>query len=394
MTLIWRSQSLPSWGFLMNLVGEEPSPFLKRLPAGVYGATALLFLRELTILSSTSHPEDLGRLPTQQHLCPAKAGFWAAFLIPGARGLSDEAAAFALVALAGADPPEVCKVIHSAAGRLSVAARALPIAISWPMKKIKKSPVLKKKKVAKTAAAETPKEEQKAADASPKGSPPTKVQPKAKAKTPKAQKEPVEKQEKKDEKKELLALQAVKEILKAIADPDAQKHGTFILPDWHTTYKDQLGSYKKFVKRSAQLQVIEMDEGKYIIQKAGDTTAPAVPQAKAKAAKGDWKQLLQNAWNIYCQATARHEWNIDVFTSALARGVRTTKPLTGTAGASPKLGPKASPNEPTNDGAEAEVGAKKSKAPPKKGVARKAEGQVPKVADKRPRKKVKNAMQK
>lgn len=83
------SQSLPSWGSLMNLVGEEPSPFLKRLPAGVYGATALLFLRELTILSKTPTPEDLPRLPPQTHLCPAKAGFWAAFLIPA---LSDEAA--------------------------------------------------------------------------------------------------------------------------------------------------------------------------------------------------------------------------------------------------------------------------------------------------------------
>eukprot|EP00439_Symbiodinium_sp_Y106_P060000 s184_g8.t2 len=297
------SQSLPSWGSLMNLVGEEPSPFLKRLPAGVYGATALLFLRELTILSKTPTPEDLPRLPPQQHLCPAKAGFWAAFLIPA---LSDEAAE---------DPPG-----HS------------PVS---------------------------------------GGSPPSSPLPKAKAKA---------KEEKKDEKKEALAAQAVKErlastrlgpvleILKAIEQPDVQKHGTFILPDWHTTYKDQLGSYKKFVKRSTQLQVIEMEEGKYIIQKAGDTTAAAVPQAKAKAAKGDWKQLLASAWNIYCQATARHEWNIDVFTSALARGVRTTKPVTGdSAPASPKVGPKDGPDEPKDNDAKADAeGPKKTLR--KKGV--------------------------
>ncbi|CAE7362750.1 unnamed protein product [Symbiodinium sp. CCMP2592] len=190
-------------------------------------------------------------------------------------------------------------------------------------------------------------------------------------------KESSEKEEKKDEKKEALAAQAVKEILKAIEQPDVQKHGTFILPDWHTTYKDQLGSYKKFVKRSTQLQVIEMEEGKYIIQKAGDTTAAAVPQAKAKAAKGDWKQLLASAWNIYCQATARHEWNIDVFTSALARGVRTTKPVTGdSAPASPKVGPKDGPDEPKDD-AKAEAPAPK-KSLKKKGLKDKADAEGPK----------------
>ncbi|CAJ1354459.1 unnamed protein product [Effrenium voratum] len=77
------SQSLPTWGDLMNLIGEEPSPYLKRLPAGVYGATALHCLQELTVLSSTLHPEELQPVPPQHQLCPAKARFWAAFLIPG-----------------------------------------------------------------------------------------------------------------------------------------------------------------------------------------------------------------------------------------------------------------------------------------------------------------------
>ncbi|CAE6938259.1 unnamed protein product, partial [Symbiodinium microadriaticum] len=209
------------------------------------------------------------------------------------------------------------------------------------------------------------------------GSPPASPLHKAKAKA-KVKKEASEKAEKKDEKKEALAAQAVKEILKAIEQPDVQKHGTFILPDWHTTYKDQLGSYKKFVKRSTQLQVIEMEEGVYIIQKAGDTTAAVVPQAKAKAAKGDWKQLLASAWNIYCQATARHEWNIDVFTSALARGVRTTKPVNGdSAPASPKVGPKDGPDEPKEDHTKAEAQVQK-KILKKKGPKGKAPAEGPK----------------
>jgi len=265
------------------------------------------------------------------------------------------------------------------------------------MKKVKKVLGLKKKKVPKDAAAPVPpaeaKEVPKAAGKE-GGSPPSSPLPKAKAKA-KVKKESSEKEEKKDEKKEALAAQAVKEILKAIEQPDVQKHGTFILPDWHTTYKDQLGSYKKFVKRSTQLQVIEMEEGKYIIQKAGDTTAAAVPQAKAKAAKGDWKQLLASAWNIYCQATARHEWNIDVFTSALARGVRTTKPVTGdSAPASPKVGPKDVPDEPKDNDAKADAeGPKKTLR--KKGVKSKGGNEkAPDGTTTKPKKKVKKIVAK
>jgi len=77
------SQSLPTWGAMLNLVGEEPCPYLKRLPAGVYGAGALICLRELDILGRTTCPEELPRADPRQHLCPANAGFWAAFLIPG-----------------------------------------------------------------------------------------------------------------------------------------------------------------------------------------------------------------------------------------------------------------------------------------------------------------------
>ncbi|CAE7207115.1 unnamed protein product [Symbiodinium pilosum] len=138
-----------------------------------------------------------------------------------------------------------------------------------------------------------------------------------------------------------------------------------------------------------------------------------------QAAKGDWKQLLQNAWNIYCQATARHEWNIEVFTSALARGIRTTKPLTGdSAPASPKMGPKDTPDEEKNatsskaktKAAKTEAGLSKSEKAlkkkgaaseaPKKGLKRKGlkakapAAEAPKEAGKKPKKKLKKNVQK
>eukprot|EP00441_Pelagodinium_beii_P036160 CAMPEP_0197635512 /NCGR_PEP_ID=MMETSP1338-20131121/11306_1 /TAXON_ID=43686 ORGANISM="Pelagodinium beii, Strain RCC1491" /NCGR_SAMPLE_ID=MMETSP1338 /ASSEMBLY_ACC=CAM_ASM_000754 /LENGTH=702 /DNA_ID=CAMNT_0043207579 /DNA_START=20 /DNA_END=2128 /DNA_ORIENTATION=- len=80
------SRSLPVWGECLNLVGEEASPHLKRLASGVYGATALLCLRELRSLAETASPEELPRVEPRNHLCPAKAGFWAAFYVPGEKG--------------------------------------------------------------------------------------------------------------------------------------------------------------------------------------------------------------------------------------------------------------------------------------------------------------------
>eukprot|EP00438_Fugacium_kawagutii_P009278 Skav235228 [mRNA] locus=scaffold3995:187136:199055:+ [translate_table: standard] len=101
-----------------------------------------------------------------------------------------------------------------------------------------------------------------------------------------------------------LAMEATEEILKGIAKPDSQKISAFVLPDWHLKFKDVLGSYKKFVKSSDKLQVVEREDGNYIIQRAGDTSVPPPPEVKDKKSK-DWKQLLLNAWNIYHQATPK-----------------------------------------------------------------------------------------
>lgn len=122
-----------------------------------------------------------------------------------------------------------------------------------------------------------------------------------------------------------LAAQATEEILRGIAKPDSQKISAFVLADWHLKYKDVLGSYKKFVKASDKLQVVEREDGNYIIQKAGDTSVPPPPEAKEPKTK-DWKQLLLNAWNIYHQATPKQELNLEVFISALPKGVRQVKP--------------------------------------------------------------------
>eukprot|EP00440_Ansanella_granifera_P076700 gb/GFBE01083227.1/.p1 GENE.gb/GFBE01083227.1/~~gb/GFBE01083227.1/.p1 ORF type:complete len:233 (+),score=82.26 gb/GFBE01083227.1/:1-699(+) len=152
--------------------------------------------------------------------------------------------------------------------------------------------------------------------------------------------------------KEKLTAQVVEEILKAIAQPESQKNSAFIPRDWHAKYKDTLGTYKKFVKACDKLQVVERENGNYVVMKAGDKSAPPAGQPSANKG-GDWKQLLKNAWNIYCQATPKHEQSIEVFTSALPKGPRTTKPEGGAASPSPKASPKASPKvEPEKGGAE------------------------------------------
>ena len=125
--------------------------------------------------------------------------------------------------------------------------------------------------------------------------------------------------------KTALAAEAAEEILKKIAKPESQQSGAFVLPDWHLKYKDALGHYKKFVKSCDKLQVIEQGNGKYIIQKAGDKTKPP-PLQSNKDLKKDWKQLLLSAWNIYAQATPVQERNMEVFISALPKGVRQVKP--------------------------------------------------------------------
>mmetsp|Transcript_75954 Transcript_75954/g.217519 ORF Transcript_75954/g.217519 Transcript_75954/m.217519 type:complete len:827 (-) Transcript_75954:88-2568(-) len=75
------SVSLPAWGDVLNLTGEDPVPALKRLAMGVYGATTLLCLMELRYMAKEGEPE-MQPLSTHQHMCPAAPGFWAAFLIP------------------------------------------------------------------------------------------------------------------------------------------------------------------------------------------------------------------------------------------------------------------------------------------------------------------------
>jgi len=76
------SRALPGWGELLNLLGEEPSSVSKRLASGVYGATVLVCMRELRNLASAEKAEDLPPVVPHQYLCPAKADFWAAFLVP------------------------------------------------------------------------------------------------------------------------------------------------------------------------------------------------------------------------------------------------------------------------------------------------------------------------
>jgi len=76
------SQARPAWGELLNLIGEEPCLPVKRLTAGVHGATALLCMFELRNLATLPCSDAVTHVPPHQHLCPAKAGFWAAFLVP------------------------------------------------------------------------------------------------------------------------------------------------------------------------------------------------------------------------------------------------------------------------------------------------------------------------
>jgi hypothetical protein len=78
------SQSLPAFGDLLNLVGEDPNPAVKRLAAGIFGATALLCMAQFRALAAQPPAdEESPPLPPHQHMCPTQAGFWAAFLIPG-----------------------------------------------------------------------------------------------------------------------------------------------------------------------------------------------------------------------------------------------------------------------------------------------------------------------
>merc|ERR1712032_226794 len=76
------SQARPAWGELLNLIGEEPCVPVKRLNTGVHGATALLCMFELRNLATLPCSDTVTPVPPHQHLCPAKAGFWAAFLVP------------------------------------------------------------------------------------------------------------------------------------------------------------------------------------------------------------------------------------------------------------------------------------------------------------------------
>jgi len=184
-----------------------------------------------------------------------------------------------------------------------------------PAKKVKKSAL--KAKASPTA---SPKE-------APAGSP--KVSPKTAPSSPKVS----------PDDKAKLAAQAVEDILKGVSQPDAQKTGCFIPNNWHTKYKTALGAYKKFVKSSEKLQVVERENGNFVIMRAGDKSEP--PAGQTATGKGsDWKKLLVNAWNIYCKATPKHEWSMDVFTSALPKGPRSAK---AEGAASPKATPKASP---------------------------------------------------
>jgi len=76
------STGLPGWSELLNLAGEEPCSAVKHLGKGVHGATALLCMRELRNLASLQGAEAFNPVAPHQHLCPAQAGFWAAFLVP------------------------------------------------------------------------------------------------------------------------------------------------------------------------------------------------------------------------------------------------------------------------------------------------------------------------
>jgi len=89
------SLALPGWGDPLNLLGEDVMPQLRRLGAGVYGATALLCLREMREMWTQSSAATRGRqqsldpVPPHQYLCPAEAGFWGAFLVPDMNGGGD-----------------------------------------------------------------------------------------------------------------------------------------------------------------------------------------------------------------------------------------------------------------------------------------------------------------
>ncbi|CAK9106807.1 Putative 149 kDa protein [Durusdinium trenchii] len=221
------------------------------------------------------------------------------------------------------------------------------------VKKVKKSSLKKKNNISKADTDGSPKvspkpKSLKAVKAEDGKAPPEedvtsgKTARKVQHKAPKA--ESVESVKSSEKDKAALAAEAAEEILKKIAVPDAQKSGAFVLSNWHLKYKDVLGQYKKFVKSCDKLQVIEQDNGKYIIQRAGDKTKPPPLQSGKDVAnmKKDWKQLLLSAWNVYSQATPAQERNVEVFISALPRGVRHMKPETE-AGKDPAASEKAVP---------------------------------------------------
>ncbi|CAK0823072.1 unnamed protein product, partial [Prorocentrum cordatum] len=103
------SCSLPAWGELVNLIGEEPSQALKRLPAGIYGATTLLCMAQLRDMAAKGQPgADEPLLPPHGHLLPTKGAFWAAWLLPPAEehGASAEVELLAALAPACRGPAE------------------------------------------------------------------------------------------------------------------------------------------------------------------------------------------------------------------------------------------------------------------------------------------------
>lgn len=165
-----------------------------------------------------------------------------------------------------------------------------------------------------------------------------------------------EKQEKKgepkkgEEKKEFSPAEKEKLTKEAVADilencMKSTEKGTYVPSGWITKFKPALGSYKKFcMSQTGTLQVVDKENGQYLILKAGAKVPEGSTVSSKEKGKKDWKNMLLGAWSAFCQAMpAGDERLLSTFIAPLPKGVREHGKAVGSPKMSPKMSPKTSP---------------------------------------------------